>query len=181
MLYAIIASDVANSLEKRLAARPAHIERLQQLKAEGRVVLAGPHPAIDLDTVPGFDGRVARDGRRETESGGALVERPECRDLLTLARRPDRLDDHPPWSIGRRTGQPGCDRQPDTPDHDDGGAEGQAEEGDPSSIEDRAEQEGQGHSGHDERNQSSIRSDDGDRRDRRARCDPAGAWHVSRR
>lgn len=47
MLYAIIASDVANSLEKRLAARPAHIERLQQLKAAGRVVLAGPHPAID--------------------------------------------------------------------------------------------------------------------------------------
>ncbi|CAM3905645.1 Protein YciI [Pseudomonas reidholzensis] len=47
MLYAIIASDVANSLEKRLAARPAHIERLQQLKAEGRVVLAGPHPAVD--------------------------------------------------------------------------------------------------------------------------------------
>ncbi len=47
MLYAIIASDVANSLEKRLAARPAHIERLQQLQAEGRVVLAGPHPAID--------------------------------------------------------------------------------------------------------------------------------------
>lgn len=47
MLYAIIASDVANSLEKRLAARPAHIKRLQQLKAEGRVVLAGPHPAID--------------------------------------------------------------------------------------------------------------------------------------
>ncbi|QHB29335.1 hypothetical protein TCK1_3989 [Pseudomonas monteilii] len=44
MLYAIIASDVANSLEKRLAARPAHIERLQQLKAEGRVVLAGPAP-----------------------------------------------------------------------------------------------------------------------------------------
>lgn len=47
MLYAIIASDVANSLEKRLTARPAHIERLQQLKAQGRVVLAGPHPAID--------------------------------------------------------------------------------------------------------------------------------------
>ena len=47
MLYAIIASDVANSLEKRLAARPAHIERLKQLQSEGRVVLAGPHPAID--------------------------------------------------------------------------------------------------------------------------------------
>ena len=58
MLYAIIASDVANSLEKRLAARPAHIERLQQLQAEGRVVLAGPHPAIDSnDPGPaGFSG-----------------------------------------------------------------------------------------------------------------------------
>ncbi|ROM93314.1 YciI family protein [Pseudomonas brassicacearum] len=55
MLYAIIATDVANSLENRLAARPAHIERLQQLKAEGRVVLAGPHPAIDSND-PGAAG-----------------------------------------------------------------------------------------------------------------------------
>lgn len=55
MLYAIIASDVADSLEKRLAARPAHIERLQQLQAEGRVVLAGPHPAIDSND-PGAAG-----------------------------------------------------------------------------------------------------------------------------
>ena len=47
MLYAIIATDVANSLEKRLATRPAHLERLQVLKDQGRVVLAGPHPAID--------------------------------------------------------------------------------------------------------------------------------------
>ncbi|HEK1006894.1 TPA: YciI family protein [Pseudomonas putida] len=58
MLYAIIASDVANSLGNRLAARPAHIERLQQLKAEGRVVLAGPHPAIDSNDpgAAGFSG-----------------------------------------------------------------------------------------------------------------------------
>ncbi|GGU82004.1 hypothetical protein GCM10009504_43260 [Pseudomonas laurentiana] len=58
MLYAIIASDVANSLENRLAARPAHLERLQQLKAEGRVVLAGPHPAIDSNDpgAAGFSG-----------------------------------------------------------------------------------------------------------------------------
>ena len=55
MLYAIIASDVEGSLEKRLAARPAHIERLQQLKAEGRVVLAGPPPAIDSNA-PGAAG-----------------------------------------------------------------------------------------------------------------------------
>ena len=47
MLYAIIATDVANSLEARLAARPAHLERLQVLKGEGRIVLAGPHPAVD--------------------------------------------------------------------------------------------------------------------------------------
>ena len=40
MLYAIIASDVANSLEQRLAARPAHLARLEQLKSEGRLVLA---------------------------------------------------------------------------------------------------------------------------------------------
>jgi hypothetical protein len=55
MLYAIIATDIANSLENRLTARPAHIERLQQLKAEGRVVLAGPHPAIDSND-PGAAG-----------------------------------------------------------------------------------------------------------------------------
>ena len=49
MLYAIIAEDVDGSLENRLAARPAHVERLQALKAEGRIILAGPHPAIDAD------------------------------------------------------------------------------------------------------------------------------------
>ena len=47
MLYAIISQDVENSLEKRLSVRPAHVERLQQLKEEGRLILAGPHPAID--------------------------------------------------------------------------------------------------------------------------------------
>lgn len=47
MLYAIIATDVKDSLAKRLSVRPAHIERLQTLKNEGRLILAGPHPAID--------------------------------------------------------------------------------------------------------------------------------------
>lgn len=47
MFYAIIATDAPNSLEKRLAARPAHLERLQKLKQEGRLLLAGPHPAVD--------------------------------------------------------------------------------------------------------------------------------------
>jgi uncharacterized protein YciI len=47
MLYAIIATDTPNSLEKRLAARPEHVERIKQLLADGRLVLAGPHPAVD--------------------------------------------------------------------------------------------------------------------------------------
>ena len=44
MLYAVISEDVADSLSKRLGARAAHIERLQALKAQGRLVLAGPSP-----------------------------------------------------------------------------------------------------------------------------------------
>ena len=47
MLYAIIASDITNTLSKRLDARPAHLARLEALKNEGRLILAGPHPAID--------------------------------------------------------------------------------------------------------------------------------------
>lgn len=58
MLYAIISEDVKDSLEKRKAARPAHMQRMQQLIADGRVVLAGPMPAIDSpDPGPsGFSG-----------------------------------------------------------------------------------------------------------------------------
>lgn len=49
MLYAIIAEDVANSLPDRLAARPKHLERLTALQEQGRLILAGPHPAIDTE------------------------------------------------------------------------------------------------------------------------------------
>lgn len=49
MLYTIIAQDNENSLEQRLATRPAHLERLQQLRDQGRLILAGPHPAIDSE------------------------------------------------------------------------------------------------------------------------------------
>ena len=49
MYYAIISEDVANSLEKRLAARPDHLARLTQLRDEGRLLIAGPHPAIDSE------------------------------------------------------------------------------------------------------------------------------------
>lgn len=47
MWYAIIAEDAPNSLEKRLEARPNHLARLTLLKNEGRLLLAGPFPAID--------------------------------------------------------------------------------------------------------------------------------------
>lgn len=49
MYYAIISEDIENSLEKRLGARPAHLARLQQLRDEARLLIAGPHPAIDSE------------------------------------------------------------------------------------------------------------------------------------
>jgi len=47
MLYCIISTDVANSLPLRKGARPAHLARLEQLQQQGRLVLAGPYPAVD--------------------------------------------------------------------------------------------------------------------------------------
>ncbi|NID14191.1 YciI family protein [Luteibacter yeojuensis] len=58
MWYAIVALDHPNSLEKRMAARPAHLARLKALLEEGRLKLAGPFPAIDSEDPgeAGFDG-----------------------------------------------------------------------------------------------------------------------------
>lgn len=47
MWYAIISEDVENSLEMRIKTRAAHIERLRGLAEDGRILVAGPHPAID--------------------------------------------------------------------------------------------------------------------------------------
>ncbi len=49
MYYAIISQDVPNSLPKRKQARPDHLARLEQLKNEGRLLIAGPHPAVDAE------------------------------------------------------------------------------------------------------------------------------------
>ena len=49
MLYAIFSEDVPERPPRRLQARPAHLERLLGLRAEGRLVLAGPHPALDTE------------------------------------------------------------------------------------------------------------------------------------
>lgn len=58
MWYAIIGTDVAGSLQQRLAARPAHVLRLERLRDEGRLLLAGPFPAIDAEDpgAAGFSG-----------------------------------------------------------------------------------------------------------------------------
>ncbi|MBJ7549286.1 YciI family protein [Marinomonas ostreistagni] len=60
MLYSVVGQDVENSLESRLAARPAHLKRLQELRGQGRLVLAGPNPAIDSNDpgTAGFTGSV---------------------------------------------------------------------------------------------------------------------------
>lgn len=55
MWYCITGTDHPESLERRMAARPAHLARLQQLQAEGRLLLAGPFPAIDAQH-PGLAG-----------------------------------------------------------------------------------------------------------------------------
>lgn len=55
MLYVIIGEDIPKSLELRMAARPAHLARLEELQAAGRLILAGPNPAID-NSDPGTAG-----------------------------------------------------------------------------------------------------------------------------
>ena len=75
LFYAIVGEDVPDSLEKRLSSRPVHLERLNKLKDEGRLLLAGPFPAIDSpDPGPaGFSGCliVAAFDRREAAQAWA--------------------------------------------------------------------------------------------------------------
>lgn len=49
MYYAIISEDIRNSLALRKEARPAHLARLEQLRDQGRLLVAGPHPAVDTE------------------------------------------------------------------------------------------------------------------------------------
>ena len=74
MWYMISSQDVENSLEKRLQARPDHLARLQELSDEGRLMIAGPHPAIDSDN-PG-----------EAGFTGSLVVAELSLTFLSLAR-----------------------------------------------------------------------------------------------
>ena len=60
MWYAIIGTDIADSLARRQSARPAHLERLNRLRNDGRLLLAGPFPAIDAEDpgAAGFSGNL---------------------------------------------------------------------------------------------------------------------------
>lgn len=75
MWYAIVGEDVTDSLERRKQARPAHVQRLEALKQAGRLLLAGPFPAIDSeDPGPaGFSGSLM------------ILEFPSLQDAQTWA------------------------------------------------------------------------------------------------
>lgn len=81
MIYAIMSQDVENSLEKRKLARPAHLQRLQDLKAEGRLILAGPHPAIDTNEPgdAGFTGSLVIAEFPSLEDAHAWADSDPCR------------------------------------------------------------------------------------------------------
>ena len=71
MLYAIIGKDVENSFEKRLKVRPAHLKRLEALEEEGRLILAGPFPAIDCNDPGAFSGSLVVAEFDSIEAAGA--------------------------------------------------------------------------------------------------------------
>ena len=76
MFYAIIAEDTPGTLEARLAARPGRLERLKTLQQEGRLLLAGPHPAIDSDDPgpAGFTGSLVVAEFSDLESARAWAD-----------------------------------------------------------------------------------------------------------
>ncbi|MCV6587943.1 MAG: YciI family protein [Marinobacterium sp.] len=73
MYYAIIAEDKPNTLKQRMAARPDHLARLTALSSEGRLLIAGPHPAIDSED-PGEAGFTGSLVVAEFESLGAAQQ-----------------------------------------------------------------------------------------------------------
>jgi uncharacterized protein YciI len=60
MWYSLVCTDVSNSLALRKAARPAHLQRLEALRDEGRLLVAGPNPSIDSEDPgeAGFSGSI---------------------------------------------------------------------------------------------------------------------------
>ncbi len=88
MFYAILAEDAPDSLERRLATRPAHLARLEKLRDEGRLLLAGPHPAIDAeDPGPaGFSGSLVVAEFESLEEARCWAEADPYREAGVYAR-----------------------------------------------------------------------------------------------
>ncbi len=78
MLYVIYAEDIADSLEKRLSVRPAHLARLQLLHDEGRLLTAGPMPAVDSNEpgAAGFSGSTVIAEFESLEAAGPANDDP---------------------------------------------------------------------------------------------------------
>ncbi len=88
MLYAIFGEDTADSLEQRRANRPAHLARLEELKNQGRLILAGPHPAVDAEDPgeAGFSGSLVVAEFNSLEQAQAWAEADPYRRAGVYAR-----------------------------------------------------------------------------------------------
>ena len=88
MLYAVISEDIANSLDLRKQARVMHLARLQDLKDQGRLILAGPHPAIDSEDPgeAGFSGSLVVAEFKDLTSAEAWAQADPYMDAGIYAR-----------------------------------------------------------------------------------------------
>ncbi len=88
MLYAVLSEDIADSLELRMQSRAAHLARLQDLKQQGRLILAGPHPKLDTEDPgeAGFSGSLVVAEFEDLDSAEAWAEADPYMDAGVYAR-----------------------------------------------------------------------------------------------
>lgn len=88
MLYAVLSEDIADSLELRKQSRAAHLARLQDLKQQGRLILAGPHPRLDTEDPgeAGFSGSLVVAEFEDLDSAEAWAQADPYMDAGVYAR-----------------------------------------------------------------------------------------------
>jgi len=88
MLYAVLSEDIADSLELRKQSRAAHLARLQELKQQGRLILAGPHPRLDTEDPgeAGFSGSLVVAEFEDLNSAEAWAQADPYMDAGVYAR-----------------------------------------------------------------------------------------------